>query len=427
MVGPDPQRQQRLAQHYLNNSESATHLSATLRLTAAALDFPRAQVNIFDDVVQHTISEYPPGEHTVTAPRGDSMCQFTLVDGLLAVNDLRLDHRARSLPGVLAGVARSYLGVALRSREGIAVGTLCVIDTIARDITAAQSERIRRFGDIAEDQLEVIRRGRTLHDAGQPTGTDLGTAIQQGEIVPWFQPVIDLGTNAVVGFEALARWIHEDGTVDPPARFIPLAEDSDLIIDLDRSMLAQSLAQLADWQKTRPSMRLAVNLSTRHLEIPDGVSTVHTTVLDNGISPAQVDIELTETRALAAEDDARRAVAELTKLGYGVLLDDFGNGWSSLEWLAGLPITGVKIDRAITNALGTPAGDTINQALSDLAGDIGLSVVVEGITTQDQAEQAYTLGYQRAQGYYWTAPLPADQMTSWLPDAESTPDRPPSL
>lgn len=413
IVESDPQRTQRLAQHYLIDAAASKRLSTTLGLVATALGFPHAQVNILDDTAQHTISDYPSGEVQTTA-REYSMCQFTVADGPLAVGDLRLEERFRVLPGVRAGLARSYLGVPIRSREGIVVGTLCVFDAEPRVLTAKHLELIGQFGAIVEDQLEVMRRTSDLYHSGQSTTADLLSGLEGGEFAAWFQPVIDLGTNGVVGFEALARRVRADGVVERPGQFLSLAEDSDLIVDLDREVLRSALAPFVTWREARPDLRLAVNLSTRHLEIPDGVAAIRDLVIGAGAQPEWIDLELTETRALAAGGEARAAVTALRGYGFGVLLDDFGSGWSSLDWILGLPITGIKVDRAVAVALGTPIGDAVNQALRNLATEIDLAVVIEGIATQDQADRAAALGYRHAQGFHWTAPVPAAQAEKWL-------------
>jgi EAL domain-containing protein (putative c-di-GMP-specific phosphodiesterase class I) len=397
-------RQQRLAHHYLLDAGSAARLHDTVELAATAVGFPHAQVNVLDDVLQYTISDFAAGGQQAM-PRRDSMCHHTvLADALLAVGDLRRDTRSRDLPGVRAGAAASYLGVPLHSREATPVGTLCFFDTQPREITDEQKERSQQFGRIVEGQLDLIRRAREQRLQDQTTTADLAHAIQREEITPWFQPIVDLGTDQVVGYEALARWRRPDGRTEDPARFIPQAEDSDLVVDLDRVVTRRALEHFARWSRTRPDLRLNINLSTRHLEIPDGVTVVHEAVLAAGVSPGSVSVELTESRSLADEATAHDAVSRFRGLGYRVVLDDFGSGWSSLDWILRLPIDGIKVDRALTSAMGSPTGDAITRALISLTRELDLDVVVEGISTAEHAQLARELGYRRGQGYYWATP-----------------------
>jgi EAL domain-containing protein (putative c-di-GMP-specific phosphodiesterase class I) len=400
----DVSRQHRLARHYLTGS--SPRLQETLALAAAALDFPHGQVNILDATLLHTITDHH-GVGRRVMPRAESMCTFTVdSEGVLAIDDLRLDPRSVDLPGVRSGMAASYLGVVLRSREAANVGTLCFFDTRPRQITTEQIQQVLQFGRIIEDSLDLIRRAEEHKLPGPSSPDSLAAAIDHGEIVPWFQSVIDLRSDQVVAHEALARWQHPDGEIRSPAAFIPLAEDSDLIVDLDRTVLRQALAALAHRPHDTTRVRLAVNISTRHLEIPDGVSTIHHAVLAAGIAPVSIALELTETRELADPDLARESVTLLRGYGYDVVLDDFGTGWSSLDWVLGLPISGIKIDRAVTAALGSPAGDAAAHAVIGLARELDLEIVMEGIATRQHYDTALSLDIHYGQGYYWAPPRP---------------------
>jgi EAL domain-containing protein (putative c-di-GMP-specific phosphodiesterase class I) len=340
------------------------------------------------------------------------MCQFVLTQGPLAVNDLRADRRFNSLHGVVEGRAGSYLGVPLASRESTIVGTLCVFDVAPRYITAGQVERIRKFADIVEDQLDILRRGREGHRRVPIESAALVHAIDDGEIVPWYQPIVELATGSTVGFEALARWEHSTGEIEDPSRFIPLAEDSDLVIEMDRAVIRQALVDVRRWREYRPATMVNLNLSTRHLELADGISTIHESVVAAGVSPDAVRFELTETRALSDEEQACAAVMQLRDLGYRVVLDDFGTGWSSLDWLLRLPVTGIKIDRVVTAAIGSHAGDAVVRAITGLATELGVKTVIEGVSTARHVEAARKLGCGYGQGFYWSPPVPASTIDS---------------
>jgi EAL domain-containing protein (putative c-di-GMP-specific phosphodiesterase class I) len=398
-------RRASLAKHYVSGSLSSPRLLQTLELAASAIGFARAHINIVDDTLVHSIGGGRGG--VLVTPRAESMSTFTVAgDEVLAVADLRRDPRSKFLPGVVAGEVASYLGAPLHSRDGVVIGTLALVDSRPRVITAQHIELITQFGQIAEDQLDRVRRLGERGAAGEVNALELATAIRRSEIVPWFQPIVDMHTDRVVGYEALARWPHPQGEMRTPAAFVPLAEDSDLIVELDRAVLLGALRQLTQWQAGDSSLHLAINLSTRHLEIPDGVTFVRDAVRDAGIAPSTISLELTETRYLSDPDSARDAVAQLRGHGYHVVLDDFGTGWSSLDWVLALPINGIKIDRAVTTALGTPSGDAVARALAGLARDLDLSVIVEGINNRTQIDTAKALGFRHGQGYYWTPPRP---------------------
>jgi EAL domain-containing protein (putative c-di-GMP-specific phosphodiesterase class I) len=413
-VTHDFARQRRLTRHYLFERGSASRLDSTVALAASSLGFPHGQINILDDATQHTISSYGMGPDVADLDRTETICHFTLEDeDVLAVDDLPADPRFAAVPGVADGTAGSYLGVPLASRESSLVGTLCLLDRDARPITSEQIAAIRRFGRIVEDQLDLLRRRRehTAHrPASDSVAAELAAALENGEIVPWYQPIVDLGTDRLVGYEALARWQSPSGELRDPSRFIPLAEDSDLVVDVDRAVMRQALMDLARWHRTRPNLEMNINISTRHLELPDGVSSLHAATVESGVKADAIHLELTETRQLSDEDSARTAVHELRALGYRVLLDDFGAGWSSLDWILRLPVTGLKIDRVVTAGLGSTTGNAINRAVVALADELGLVTVIEGISTRGHLDLASALGYRDGQGYYWSPPVPADRI-----------------
>jgi hypothetical protein len=185
------------------------------------------------------------------------------------VDDAATDSRFAGLRSVVNGEIGSYLGVPLIGRESMIIGAVCVIDPSSRKIGPDQLERLVDFGRVVEDQLDLIRRLKEQRLEGVVATEEIARAIRDGEIVPWYQPVVDLSTGLVAGFEALARWEHPVRGVDDPRRFIPVAEDSDLIIDLDRAVLRQALTDLKRWQTIRPGLRMSVNLSGRHFMDPN--------------------------------------------------------------------------------------------------------------------------------------------------------------
>jgi EAL domain-containing protein (putative c-di-GMP-specific phosphodiesterase class I) len=404
-LGIDPTKQRRVAEHYLIDAHDTARLHKTVALAAHVLDFPLGQINILDDEFMYTIGDYRSGGTVL--PREESMCQFA-VDGnlpVLAVDDLCEHPRYRELPGVRAGFARSYLGVQLMSREATPVGTLCLLDRVPRRITAPEIARIQEFGDIVQDQLELFRRHIEV-PWSRETSAMIARALAAGEIGPWYQPIMDLESGQRVGFEALARWRRADGSFVSPAGFVSTAEDSDLVIDLDRAVVRSALRDLARWQRSEPTLRMNVNLSTRHLELPDGAAFMAQAVAEAGVDPSAVNVEITESRSLADVGGAAGTVRALQLAGFQVILDDFANGWSGLDWLLGLGPDGVKIDHSLTAALGTRVGDAVSRAVVSLTAELGITTTIEGITDVAHLDAAREHGFRYGQGYLWSTPVP---------------------
>lgn len=241
------------------------------------------------------MSLYGAGDPASVA-RAEAFCDTVVVTGSpVLVDDAAADPRFSDLRSVVDGEIGSYLGVPLRGRESLIIGAVCVIDPATRVINAQQLQRLTEFATVVEDQLDLIRRLKEQRLEGAVATQEIARAIGEGEIVPWYQPVVDLTSGRLVALEALARWEHPNGGVDDPRRFIPAAEDRDLITELDLAVIRRALADLKRWQTSHPALRLSVNLSARHLSIPDCAAVLHQAALDAGISPASVDLELTET------------------------------------------------------------------------------------------------------------------------------------
>ena len=330
----------------------------------------------------------------------------------MVVDDAANDPRFAHLQAVVNGDIGAYLGVPLRGREAMVIGAVCVIDPVRRVIDAGELERLTEFGKVVEDQLDLIRRLNEQRIEGSVATDEMARATRDGEIVPWYQPIVELTTGDVVGLEALARWEHPDGGVDDPRRFIPVAEDSDLIIDVDLAVIRRAMSDLRRWHETRPALRMSVNLSARHLIHPDSASVLVQVAADSGVEPSSITLELTETsRVDTGNVNIPAVVHQLRTLGFQVWLDDFGTGWSSLDHLLWLTVDGIKIDRAVAVALGTPVGDALTSAVTGLAAALNLRTTIEGVETSDHAQHARGLGCDYGQGYYWGFPTAAEAVT----------------
>ena len=246
---------------------------------------------------------------------------------------------------------------------------------------------------------------------------DLRAAIERRELVVHYQPIVDLRTERIVGFEALARWPHAGRGQVSPATFIPLAEETGLIVPLGAQVLEVACRQARAWRERWPGERLvmSVNLSPRQFADPALVASIGEVLELTGLDPAALELEITETSVMDRSEAGLQALADLRALGVRLVLDDFGTGWSSLAYLRQLPLDTIKIDKAFVTELDeTDRNVAIVQAVLSLAHGLGVSVVAEGIETPLQARRLRELGCDMGQGYAWSRPLAPDKIETIL-------------
>ena len=243
------------------------------------------------------------------------------------------------------------------------------------------------------------------------TAGELRRGIERGEIVPYFQPIVDLESGRVLGYEVLARWLHPERGLLPPSEFMPLAEETGLLIELGAQILRDSLSQLAQWRASGhrfASCSVSVNVGTRQLIDPNFYDTVIEALAETGIDADSLWLEITETALLADVKAATVALRELRSLGLHLSVDDFGTGYSSLTYLKRFPVEAIKIDRSFVSGLGIEQEDsTIVEAVVRLGQALGLHVVAEGIESPLQLGRLRELGCDRGQGYLFGRPRPA--------------------
>jgi EAL domain-containing protein (putative c-di-GMP-specific phosphodiesterase class I) len=240
---------------------------------------------------------------------------------------------------------------------------------------------------------------------------ELAKAIERGEIVVEFQPIVDLDTGRVSAAEALARWEHPARGRIAPAEFIPLAEEAGLIAAIGREVLAQTCRQAQRWQAAAPGeepVRLHVNLSAAELRDPDLTERVRALLEETGLPPQSLTLEITETELL---DDAAASAArfgELRSLGIRLALDDFGTGFSSLSYLHSLPLDSLKIAKPFVDGLEGDGRDaSFIGVIVELARKLGLDVIAEGIETPGQLNALRELEVELGQGYLVGRPAAA--------------------
>jgi diguanylate cyclase (GGDEF)-like protein len=240
-------------------------------------------------------------------------------------------------------------------------------------------------------------------------------ALERGEFIVYYQPKVDLQSGRITGVEALVRWLHPEHGLLPPMRFIPLIEQTALVGPLTLHVIEQALKQVVVWRERDIDLEMSVNLSARNLidtELPSQIAAL----LERHAVPAErLTVEVTESAAVI---DRGRAVAGLQALrasGVSVSIDDFGTGNASIEYLATLPASEIKIDRSfITEILEDPRAEAIVRSTIDLARNLELTVVAEGIESEAVMDHLATLGCDVGQGYFISRPLPAEELTTLL-------------
>jgi EAL domain-containing protein (putative c-di-GMP-specific phosphodiesterase class I) len=260
------------------------------------------------------------------------------------------------------------------------------------------------------------------------TGTDLHRALERNELVVHYQPIVTLRTGRVIGFEALVRWNHPERGLIPPGDFIPLAEETGLIVPIGEWIFETACRQLVHWQAVRDHetqagmLAMNVNLSPRQLADPTFPATAERILRESGVNPGAVCLELTENALMQNAVSATAALKALRRLGMHISIDDFGTGYSSLSYLKRFPVSALKIDRSFIDGLGQDREDTsIVEAIVTLAHALGLTAVAEGLETPTQLDALRVIGCDYAQGFLLGRPLPpdvigdspADDLTAW--------------
>jgi diguanylate cyclase (GGDEF)-like protein/PAS domain S-box-containing protein len=288
----------------------------------------------------------------------------------------------------------------------------------------ATPESLLRDSDTAVYRAKERGRGRIeLFDAEMRSKVDhrlataaaMRRALERGEFSIAYQPVVDLSTGTMVSTEALLRWDHPEFGVIGPEGFVPVAEETGLIIPIGAWVLDQACAQLAEWQRYDPSMSIAVNVSVRQMLDPKIVGQVEEVLRRHGVRPETLCLEMTESLLMADVAYFETLLASFKQLGVLLSIDDFGTGYSSLSYLKRFPVDAVKIDRTFVDGLGTDAHDTaLVTAIVAMASALDLEVVAEGVETSGQLTNLGRLHCTHAQGFYLSRPMPPEGITRLL-------------
>jgi diguanylate cyclase (GGDEF)-like protein/PAS domain S-box-containing protein len=288
---------------------------------------------------------------------------------------------------------------------------------------AADSSGLLRCADVAMYAAKRTGSSHATYDAAQdPYSTerlallsDLVSAVRAGELRVHYQPRVRLADGALRGFEALVRWQHPRLGLLPPARFVPLAELSDVVRPLTLWVLEEALRQQREWQARGHAVSIAVNLSARLLMDESCATRIAERLAATGADPAGLELEITESAIIADPERAGATLERLRALGVRIAVDDFGTGFSSLSHLKRLPLTALKIDVSfVRQMLVSPADRAIVESTIHLAHDLGLAVVAEGIEDEDTRGALRAQGCDEGQGWVIGRPMPGAVATAWL-------------
>ena len=316
--------------------------------------------------------------------------------------------------------------VAMRCSIGMAVGTPLThsSDDVLRDADLAMY-MAKRNGKNRFEQYVPSMHEEASHRL--EVAAELRGAIEGGELVVFYQPIVEVSTGRVRGAEALVRWQHPQRGLLAPSEFIPIAESTGLIVPLGRWVLLEACRQTQQWKDAGladKSFYMSVNLSARHVVDETVLGDVRTALDVSGLAPGALVLEVTETTLIADLKRAGSALAALKRLGIRIAVDDFGTGYSSLAYLSNFPIDLIKVDKSFIDRVASSAeGETMVRAVVELAHTIGLSAIAEGVEHADQVVALEHLGCQFAQGFVFARPMPAEDMAAMLVSRPTQPSR----
>jgi diguanylate cyclase (GGDEF)-like protein/PAS domain S-box-containing protein len=349
-------------------------------------------------------------------------------DSLARLGGDELLYIAASLgtPERAEGVAKKLAGVFERpfSAGGQNVHLTCSVGVSTFPQDAADAELLLGHAESALRAAKAEGRGRCcLFDRVMVEQVrdrlmvqdGLRAAIAGGKLRLHYQPKFSLGDGKVTGFEALARWSHPELGPVSPARFVAIAEESDLIFDLGAWAMNEACAQLARWRaEGRVPLPVAINLSARQLR-PALPGEVAERTAIHGLDPALLELEVTESMLITRPEATRQLLQQVAARGSGIVLDDFGVGYSSLGYLKHLPLNGIKVDRTFVEGVAAdPCDVAIVRAMVDLAHGLGIRVIAEGIEHEAQLEAVRAMGCDEGQGYLLARPEPAEEASRRL-------------
>ncbi len=330
-----------------------------------------------------------------------------------AVERAREVHAVMATPWIIDGI-EAYCSL------GIGIATTMTSRPHAENLMRDAHIALHRAKTMGRGRTEVHRSERAVQHGGAiALETALRHAIEKDELELHFQPIVDLETRQAVAFEALARWTHPERGAISPGEFIPLAEDSGLIVPLGRWALLAACRQLKAWQDAHEGLdglTVNVNLSTVQFLDDDITVAVANALRRSELDPRSLRIEITESALVADPERAAGLLHQIKALGPSLALDDFGTGYSSLSYLSSFPLDCIKIDRSFISRIDRdPPAAKISHMICMLSDMLGTSVVAEGIETESQCAKVRALGCRFGQGFLFSRPQPAHAAAALLP------------
>jgi diguanylate cyclase (GGDEF)-like protein len=362
--------------------------------------------------VAQRLSTSVRGEDTVSRLRGDTFC--------CVLAELNHTHDANPVINrILDGFAQPFninehelfitasLGISLFPLDGTEIDDLLQKAESAVNRSKERAENTYHFytPEMNANSMERLR-----------LETDLRKAVNRGELILYFQPKVLAESGKLVGAEALVRWRHPEYGMVPPGRFIPIAEDTGLILPIGSSVLRQACQQVKSWlDQGLTAVPVAVNLSAHQFRQNDMVQSITRVIAESGIPDGLIELELTESAVMRNADSAVMLLNELHGMGLTIAIDDFGTGYSSLSYLKKFPIDRLKVDRSFVQDLGTSqAGEEIVGAIIALAHSLKMSVIAEGVENSLQLQMLRDLNCEEVQGFYFGRPVPAEEFALML-------------
>ena len=286
-----------------------------------------------------------------------------------------------------------------------------------------QPEKLLRCADVAMYGAKRAKSGFAIYDVEQDAQNtkqnflqnDLQVAIEENQFILHYQPKIDLASNRICGVEALIRWQHPTEGLIFPDSFIPILEQNGLIKPLTRIVLKMALQQLTEWQQQGRILPIAINISAINLQDPSFPDQVLEIMHNFNVQPTLLEMEITETALMQSPLQAIETVKKLCDIGIVISIDDFGTGYSSMAYLKKLVVAKIKVDKSfVIDMIKNENDNIIVRSTIDLAHNLGLTVVAEGVETAEAFERLKSLGCDTAQGYHMGRPLSVDKLNEWL-------------
>jgi len=358
--------------------------------------------------------------------KGDTLARLGGDEFIVLLEDVGGQHTAAAVARKLLHLLRKPFRLAshktyVTASIGIAVHPECALE--AEELTKLADRAMYKAKRQGRDCYRFYTRKMSAAElATNRVEAQLREALDHGELTLVYQPRIDIRSRGTVAVEALLRWKSPSLGRVPPARFIPVAEETGLIYPIGEWALDNVCAQSKDLERLgSPGLRIAVNVSSHQLKHTDFAQLVHRALARWQLAPQALEIEITERHLSEDERRYRLVLGELRDMGIAISIDDFGTGTSPLSYLKGFPVDTLKIDQSFVHDVPHDAGDgAIVRAVISLSRDLGFQAVAEGVESARQLRFLRRLGCEQAQGFYLAAPLPAAQLTRWLTEQTST-------